>query len=93
MIDQCYDQSSSVCCSNSSSWQCIGESPSVGRLMVTIIGGIAEFERARTGDGIPPRRSFDRSPASPVAVGLPGSEEFNRAYEQALAGAPRIEIA
>ena len=41
-----------------------------------------------------PRHYFRKKGCKSVMLpGLPGSEEFNRAYEQALAGAPRIEIA
>jgi integrase len=41
-----------------------------------------------------PRHYFRKKGCKSVTLpGLPGSEEFNRAYEQALAGAPRIEIA
>jgi len=41
-----------------------------------------------------PRHYFRKKDCKSVTLpGLPGSEEFNRAYEQALAGAPRIEIA
>ena len=41
-----------------------------------------------------PRHYFRKQGCKSVTLpGLPGSEEFNRAYEQALAGAPRIEIA